>query len=68
MVNAEIRAVFEDGYVARPIPMEFFLWCLGLTVDYSSVKADQKRRDICAKISQKVDTAKLSLMVLRRRH
>ena len=46
MVNAEIYAVFEDGYVAEAVmPMEFS-YGAGLTVDYSSVKADRNTESI----------------------
>ena len=39
MVNAEIYAVFEDGYVAEAVMPMDISYGAGLTVDYSSVKA-----------------------------
>ena len=59
MVNAEIYAVFEDGYVAEAVmPMEFS-YGAGLTVDYSSVKADRKKEEISVRVSQHVATAEI---------
>ena len=57
MVNAEIYAVFEDGYVAEAVmPMEFS-YGAGLTVDYdASVKADRKTEQISVRVSQHVAT------------
>jgi len=59
MVNAEIYAVFTDGYVAEAImPMEFS-YGAGLTVDYSSVKADRNKEEISVRVSQRVETAEI---------
>jgi outer membrane protein OmpA-like peptidoglycan-associated protein len=59
MVNAEIYAVFTDGYVAEAVmPMEFS-YGAGLTVDYSSVKADRSKEEISVRVSQKVETAEI---------
>lgn len=59
MVNAEIYAVFSDGYVAEAImPMEFS-YGAGLTVDYASVKADRQKEEISVRVSQQVQTAEI---------
>ncbi len=59
MVNAEIYAVFSDGYVAEAImPMEFS-YGAGLTVDYASVKADRQKEELSVRVSQLVQTAEI---------
>lgn len=59
LVNADIYAVFTDGYVAEAVmPMEFS-YGGGLAVDYDSVKADRNKAEISVRVTQAVDTAEI---------
>jgi len=59
MVNADIYAVFADGYVAEAVmPMEFS-YGAGLTIDYASVQANRSKEEISVRVSQHVQTAEI---------
>ena len=59
MVNADIYAVFADGYVAEAVmPMEFS-YGAGLTIDYASVQANRSKEEISVRVSQHVETAEI---------
>ena len=58
-VTAEITCLFTDGYVAEAVlPMEFD-YGTGLSVDYSSVKADSEKKELTVSVSGPVETVEV---------
>lgn len=57
--TAEVKAVFTSGYVGEMLmPMEFS-YGGSLSVDYSSVRADSKKKELRVKVTDVVETAEI---------
>ena len=57
--TAEVKAVFTSGFVGEMVmPMEFS-YGGALAVDYSSVKADPRKKELRVKVTDVVDTAEI---------